>query len=48
VDLIGGRTRSLADGLMVSALTGEGVEELRAEIRRRLIPSRPAGAEPAG
>lgn len=37
VDLVGEATRPVEGGIMVSALTGDGVDDLRAEILRRLL-----------
>ena len=38
IDLTGDRTRPIDGGLMVSALTGDGLDELRAEMLHRLVP----------
>ena len=38
VDLVGDAARPVEGGMMVSALTGDGVDDLRAEILRRLVP----------
>ncbi len=45
IDLVGSTARPGDGGMMVSALTGDGVEDLRVEILRRLVPqerSKPA------
>jgi GTP-binding protein HflX len=46
IDRSGETARPIEGGLMVSALTGDGVDELRSEIRRRLVPEPPTESRP--